>query len=108
MQAECPTLSKLDKADPELLFHAIAIVMARYFDDGRKPGAGKWEFDTRRYRPQMVADVAHEWSTLAGTDFVFPWHDDFVAEVWAAFRRETQKQLDTWEYFGVPVPKRFD
>lgn len=104
-----PDFSALDKADPELLFHAVAIVQARYHDNGDRPGAECWQSDTRRYRTRMVNDVLIEWSTLAQTDVLFPWHDDFVAEIWVKFRKMNRAAKEqAWKSFGVPLPQRYE
>ncbi len=104
-----PELSKLDKADPMMLLRAIAIVQARYegHEHQRRPGAECWIADTRRYRPAMIQDVFLEWATMAGTDVIFPWHDDYVAEVWVTFRKQRlHAKREWWDYFSVTIPDR--
>lgn len=108
-EVQRPDFDALDKADPDLLLQAVAIVQARYHAHGKQPGAECWQSDTRRYRPQMIADVFIEWSTLTGTDQLFPWHDDFVAEVWVKFRKtSTGKRVEFWNYWSIDVPPRFE
>lgn len=98
----CP----LDRADPEVLFHAIAVLNARYVKNGMQPGAEHWISDTRRYRVRLLSDIFAEWSRLAGTDETFPWHDDWVAELWTAFRKLTEeRKREAWEYFGIEPPE---
>jgi hypothetical protein len=102
-----PDFVKLDKADPDALLQAVAVVNANYDRNGKKPGAEHWQNDTRRYRHEMIGDVFLEWSRIAGTDVVFPWHDDYVAEVWVSFRKMALPQrILMWEFFGIEVPQR--
>jgi hypothetical protein len=57
----------------------------------------------------MVTEVWMEWSTLAQTDAIFPWHDDYVAEVWVKFRKFTKAQKEiVFNAFCIPMPCRFD
>lgn len=101
-----PEFVKANKAEPDLLLHAVAIQMARYEQERKQPGAEKWQSDTRRYRPTLVSDIMDEWARLAGTDEVFPWHDDYVLEVWVSFRKMVKPLKVQWfEYYGIPVPK---
>lgn len=102
-----PEFVKLDKADPEVLLQSIAIVNARYERDGMKPGAEHWQNDTRRYRRDMISDVFMEWSRIVGSDVVFPWHDDYVAEVWVSFRKmQLGQRIAMWQFFAIEIPTR--
>jgi len=101
-----PQFEQLVKGDPHLLLNAVASVNAAFERDGKKPGSEKWQSDTRKYRRQMIDDVIDRWTGLAGTDEVFPWHDDYVAEVWVAFRKTTTlKKNVIWTYFDIESPK---
>jgi hypothetical protein len=101
-----PSFEQLVKGDPYLLLQAVATVNADFERNGKKPGSEKWQSDTRKYRQQMVDAVIDEWSRLAATDEVFPWHDDYVAEVWVAFRKTTTMKKNTiWTYFDIESPK---
>ena len=101
-----PQFEQLVKGDPHLLLNAVASVNAAFERDGKKPGSEKWQSDTRKYRRQMIDDVIDQWTGLVGTDEVFPWHDDYVAEVWVAFRKTTTlKKNAIWSYFDIESPK---
>lgn len=80
-------------ANIEDLVHAVQVVYDRYWNEGRKPGAEKWTEDSRRFRPQMIADVISEWSLIVeDDDALFPWNDDAVCKHWLAFRKSTDEQ----------------
>jgi len=101
-----PQFEQLEKADPYLLLQAVATVNAAFERVGHKPGSEKWQSDTRKYRQLMIDAVIEQWVALSGTDEVFPWHDDYVAEVWVAFRKTgTMKKNTIWEHFGIDSPK---
>jgi hypothetical protein len=103
---ERPQLDQLVKSDPYLLLHAVASVNAAFERGGKKPGSEKWQSDTRTYRRMMIDAVIDKWAMLAATDEVFPWHDDYVAEVWVAFRKTTtMKKNAIWDYFDIESPK---
>lgn len=103
-----PILDAMSKADPEILLHAISIVMSRYYSENMEPGAERWQSDTRRYRKDLIEDIFMQWSSLAGTDEIFPWHDDFVAEMWVKFRKQDRcLKRKSWDYFGVRLPASF-
>lgn len=100
--------SALAKADPKLLWRSVAVVMARYYTNKLQPGAEKWQSDTRAWRPKLVAEIAAEWSRHARTDVMFPWHDDYVMDVWVKFRKLTDpvKQAH-WEHFCIELPPQW-
>lgn len=101
-----PVFDQLVKADPYLLLQCVAIVNAAFERDGKKPGSEKWQSDTRKYRRQMIDTVIDQWTKLAETDEVFPWHDDYVAEIWVAFRKtSTMKKNNIWTYFDIESTK---
>jgi|WetSurMetagenome_2_1015567.scaffolds.fasta_scaffold38137_2 hypothetical protein len=102
-----PEFIKLNKADPDILLNAVAVVQAKFEAENRKPGAEKWQADTRKYRPLLVAEIVAEWERISGCDEVFPWHEDYVLDVWVSFRKmkDQQKQL-MWEHFGVSVHRK--
>ena len=100
--------SALDKADPELLWRSVAGVMASYYTHHLQPGAEKWQSDTRIWRPKLIGDITAEWSHHTGTDVVFPWHDDYVLEVWVKFRKLTKDlKRDHWQHFHIVLPPQW-
>lgn len=95
----------LDKADPELLWRSVAVVMSRYYRQGLQPGAEKWQSDTRSWRPRLLNDIFTEWTCHSLTDVCFPWYDDYVLEVWVRFRKlSKQMKREHWEHFGIELP----
>lgn len=95
--------SPLEKADPVPLLKAIVLVQERYHCEGKKPGSEHWASDSRVYRPAMIRDVWLEWKDLTGEDGVFPWHDDFVCEMWIKYRKNTDPvKTNLKELLGIP------
>ena len=100
-------VGKAAKADVSLLLAAVAHTNAKYDEDGLEPGAEKWQADTRKYRAMMISDVMEYWAILARTDELFPWHDDYVAEIWVTFRKLLVRQkVEIWALCGVEIPTR--
>lgn len=94
--------TKLDKANPELLLESVAIVNARMEANRQFPGAERWQGDSRKYRPRLIAWICEEWERLAKCDEVFPWHDDYVIEVFVSFRKLPKEKKDEWfEHFDI-------
>lgn len=99
---------QINSANPEDLFRAVFVVLARYQREGLEPGAEKWQSDTRRYRPELVGDVLVEWSTAYGDDTLFPWHEDFVASMWVAARKlSTREKCELCETYAIEIPKEW-
>jgi hypothetical protein len=90
------------------LIRAVIVVFDRFADEAKKPGADSWITDTRRDRPRMVADVTEQWRSIAevSPDEMFPYHDDYVCRVWAAYRRrpESEKANARYHYFRTSEP----
>lgn len=102
-----PKLSedKFDRANPENLFNAIFIVLARYQREGKEPGAERWQADTRWYRPKLVNDIRDEWVSLIGSDHILPWHEDYIIDCFVSLRK-AQKHIKVavCEFYGLDVP----
>ncbi len=101
----------LGDADPVRLLRAIAHVYADYERSGRKPGAEHWQSDTRGMRAKLIGDVLAAWKRDVGitspTFALLPWHDDYVAKTWVAFRKlQTPRRIACLEQFRIPVPDR--
>ena len=94
------------KADPDVLLRAVVTVFDEYQRDGLKPGAEKWIGDTRRFRPRMIAEVQDCWHELTGEEAIFPWHDDYVTQVWTAFRKTGQsEEVRLRKELGIGITK---
>lgn len=114
--AMLPTLDasdplEFDDADPARLLRAVARVYADYERAGKKPGAEHWVTDTRGMRVSLVRDVLDAWKRDVGiTDEAYsllPWHDDYVAKTWTAFRKVRRPERIAYlERSRIPVPER--
>jgi hypothetical protein len=103
---EMPFVKVLTKADPELLWLSVAIVIAEYYRQRLEPGSEKWQNDTRIWRPKLVSDIFSEWSNHSKAHDLFPWHDDYVLQVWTAFRKlNREEKIKHWNYFDISIPQ---
>jgi len=102
MAVDRPLQLYLDRADPEVLYRAVAVVYEKYRSQRMHPGADYWIADLDKYRPQMIADVKREWSTVSGTDEYFPFSDGLIWTMWAAWRRQsTPLRLAACDQLGI-------
>jgi len=84
-------LKRLEFADPKYLVVAVMDIHDDFQRDGQKPGSEHWTTDTRYYRPTMCDAVCQRWCELTGRDTAdFPFHQDFVVQVWVMFRKESE------------------
>ena len=100
-----PWHKTLDLLAPEPLWHAVGIVNLQYQREGKQPGRECWTNDTRRWSPELIADVQQEWRTLTGkegAEHPFPWHDDLIRLLWVQFRKmDRQDKAAFFEYYGI-------
>ena len=105
---------KVERSDPISLVEAIARVQHQYTCDGMEPGAEHWQSDTRRQRAKMIEDVYQAWlvvlpEQLRRKAYIMPWHDDYVTDMWVAFRKKDKSERrQMWELLGLPWPSQLE
>jgi hypothetical protein len=99
---------KKDRANPENLWTAAFVVLARYQREGKEPGAECWQADTRWKRPILIEDIRAEWLSIVGGDYLFPWSDDFVIDIWVSMRKAQKYAKAAFcEELGIEVPAKW-
>lgn len=84
--------------DPCYIGQAVAETWDLYENENRTPGASVYEWDTRKHRQNMLADVESRYRELSGLRGVFPYHDDQIVMLWIQYR----KSRDAYrEAFGL-------
>lgn len=85
-------MKNFDFTDYRFLVASVMDIHDEFETNGRKPGAEHWANETRYYRPQMCELVCGRWCQLTGHDRdEFPFHSDFIVQVWLAFRKDDEK-----------------
>lgn len=79
---------ELKQANPADLWAAVGGVYERYESEGKKPGSGKYEWDTTYHRREIIDDVTREFCLATGCDqHMFPFRDDYVAFALMKYRK---------------------
>ena len=99
---------KKDRANPENLWTAAFVTLARYQREGKEPGAECWQADTRWKRPLLIEDIRKEWLSLVGGDYLFPWSDDFVIDIWVSLRKAPKiAKVALCDELNIEVPSKW-
>lgn len=99
---------KKSRADADILWAAVFIVLTRYQRDGKEPGAEHWQADTRWKRPLLIEDIRTEWLSIIGGDYLFPWSDDFVIDIFVSQRKATRAaKVAICEELGIEIPAKW-
>lgn len=93
--------AKLSRADAGQLLDAIAKIYFAWSKGGEKTGAEKWSRCSYRRR-EIMEEVFRLWCASSGEDSVFPWSEDYVIDLWVAFRKQSDEIKREWfDYLGI-------
>ncbi len=99
--------SPLDQANPSILLESVIEVHDQYDRNGMKPGSEKWIADTRVHRKRLIDDITQVWQRISRAECICPWHDDYIANIWTAFRKCNQNDKALFrDMFGLPAMPR--